>query len=150
MCFQPLKRSARTQPFSCASRDESSLTARREKRTKDNMRNLGQFTKPGFEPTTPDSQDKPYMTKHNIKPEFGKQSIAFHLSTAVWVISNLLTTANEVVCFLLAVERMRCQTRMRPDLRWLVLRFDWFSCVEHLKRGGRSRDELLALMRRKS
>nr|CAD7441343.1 unnamed protein product [Timema bartmani] len=33
--------------------------------------------------------------------------------------------------------RMRCQLRMRTDLRWLVLRFDCFSCAEHLRQSGR-------------
>nr|CAD7444084.1 unnamed protein product [Timema bartmani] len=32
--------------------------------------------------------------------------------------------------------------RMRTDLRWLVLRFDWFLCAEHLGQSGQSRDEL--------
>nr|CAD7197432.1 unnamed protein product [Timema douglasi] len=40
--------------------------------------------------------------------------------------------ANEAVCFNLAVEPMRCKMRMRTDLRRLILRFDWISCVEHL------------------
>nr|CAD7604715.1 unnamed protein product [Timema genevievae] len=41
-----------------------------------------------------------------------------------------------------AVERMCCQMCMRTDLRWLVLRFDWFSCAKHLRQSGQSRDEL--------
>nr|CAD7448201.1 unnamed protein product [Timema bartmani] len=51
-------------------------------------------------------------------------------------------SANEAVCFLMAAERMRCQTRMRTDLRRLVLRFDWLSRAEHLRQSGQSRDEL--------
>nr|CAD7591060.1 unnamed protein product [Timema genevievae] len=31
---------------------------------------------------------------------------------------------------------------MRTDLKWLVLRFDRFSCAEHLGQSGRGRDEL--------
>nr|CAD7201828.1 unnamed protein product [Timema douglasi] len=51
------------------------------------------------------------------------------------VISNLLTKDNEAVCSLLALQRMR------TDLRWLVLRFDWFLCAEHLGQSRQSRDE---------
>nr|CAD7574300.1 unnamed protein product [Timema californicum] len=32
--------------------------------------------------------------------------------------------------------------RMRTDLKRSVLRFNWFSCAEHLRQSGRSRDEL--------
>nr|CAD7404260.1 unnamed protein product [Timema cristinae] len=46
------------------------------------------------------------------------------------------STADETVCLLLALQRIR------TDLRWLVLRFYWFSCAEHLGQGGRGRDEL--------
>nr|CAD7456204.1 unnamed protein product [Timema tahoe] len=37
---------------------------------------------------------------------------------------------------------MRCQMRMYTDLKWLFLRFDWFSCAEDLKQSGQSRDKL--------
>nr|CAD7453118.1 unnamed protein product [Timema tahoe] len=39
-------------------------------------------------------------------------------------------------------ERMRYQMRVRTDLSWLALRFDWFSCVDDLRQSGQSRDEL--------
>nr|CAD7258270.1 unnamed protein product [Timema shepardi] len=55
------------------------------------------------------------------------------------VISNLLTTANEAVCLLLAVQRRRCQMRVRADLKWLRLRF---SRAEYLWQSRPSRDEL--------
>nr|CAD7400460.1 unnamed protein product [Timema poppensis] len=43
-------------------------------------------------------------------------------------------------CLLLLAMRMRCQMRMCTDLRWLVLRCDWFSCAEHLEQSGQSRE----------
>nr|CAD7454402.1 unnamed protein product [Timema tahoe] len=42
----------------------------------------------------------------------------------IYVVSNLLTKTNEAVCLILAPQRMRCQIRMRTDLKWLVPRFD--------------------------
>nr|CAD7573273.1 unnamed protein product [Timema californicum] len=39
-------------------------------------------------------------------------------------------------------KHFRALQRMRIDLRWLVLRFDWFSCAEHLKQSGQIRGEL--------
>nr|CAD7404367.1 unnamed protein product [Timema poppensis] len=45
--------------------------------------------------------------------------------------------ANQDVCLLLAVQRVRYQICMLTDLR-----FDWLSRAEHLGQGGRSRDEL--------
>nr|CAD7443905.1 unnamed protein product [Timema bartmani] len=43
---------------------------------------------------------------------------------------------------LLAVKRIRSQMRMRIDLRWFVLRFDWFSCAEYIRQSRQRRDEL--------
>nr|CAD7462393.1 unnamed protein product [Timema tahoe] len=58
------------------------------------------------------------------------------------VISNHLTTANEAVCMLLALQRMRCHKHMHTDLRWLVLRIDWFARAEDRRQSGQSRDKL--------
>nr|CAD7260980.1 unnamed protein product [Timema shepardi] len=52
--------------------------------------------------------------------------------------SNLLTKANEAVCSLLVLQRMR------TDLRWSVLTFDWFSYAEDLRHSGQSRRDKLA------
>nr|CAD7204493.1 unnamed protein product [Timema douglasi] len=54
-----------------------------------------------------------------------------------------LIEANEAVCSLLALQRMR------TDLRWLALRFDWFSCVEHLEQSGadKRKRELMDIFR---
>nr|CAD7445994.1 unnamed protein product [Timema bartmani] len=50
--------------------------------------------------------------------------------------------ANQAVCLLLIVQRMRYQMRICTDLRWLSLRFDWHTLAKHLGQGRQIRDEL--------
>ncbi|CAG2061607.1 unnamed protein product [Timema podura] len=61
------------------------------------------------------------------------------LPTRLTPVTPPLSSAERIIS---VCERILCQMCMRTYMRWLVLRFDWFSCVEHLGQSGQSRDEL--------